>query len=378
MTRPLDIPGLARALAWEVAATAAAHDRDGSFPAENFKRLQQAGLLALTAPTSLGGRGASLPEAAQVIGQIAQGEPSTALILAMQYINLATLPESRWPQHLVRRIVHEAALDGALINAFRVEPELGTPLRGGLPATTATRQDDGWSISGHKIYSTGSFGLTWAIVWARTDEATPRVGAFLVPMSAQGLAIEESWDQLGMRATVSHDVILDKVKSPLDHAVDIRPPEEWQGRDPQQTVWMAVLLGALYDGVARSARDWLVQFLQNRIPTSLGKPLATLPRMQEAVGDIERLLHANARLLASAARDGDSGRLDPNEAQLLKVTVTENAIAAVEAALRLTGNHGLARVNPLQRHLRDVLCGRVHSPQGDTVHLMAGRLALDA
>jgi alkylation response protein AidB-like acyl-CoA dehydrogenase len=56
--------------------------------------------------------------------------------------------------------------------------------------------------------------------------------------------------------------------------------------------------------------------------------------------------------------------------------VTNNAIAAVEDALSLTGNHGLSRTNPLERHYRDVLCGRVHTPQDDATRISAGRLAL--
>jgi alkylation response protein AidB-like acyl-CoA dehydrogenase len=42
----------------------------------------------------------------------------------------------------------------------------------------------------------------------------------------------------------------------------------------------------------------------------------------------------------------------------------------------LTGNHGLSRSNPLERHLRDVLCARIHTPQPDAAHLAAGRAAL--
>ena len=57
------------------------------------------------------------------------------------------------------------------------------------------------------------------------------------------------------------------------------------------------------------------------------------------------------------------------DAQALKMTVTNNAVAAVEEALSLTGNHGLSRTNPLERHLRDVLCGRVQTPQDDTIKL---------
>jgi hypothetical protein len=39
-----------------------------------------------------------------------------------------------------------------------------------------------------------------------------------------------------------------------------------------------VLIGALYDAVARNARDWLVRFAYERVPSNLGAPLASLPR----------------------------------------------------------------------------------------------------
>ena len=153
----------ARALVVRFAATAAAHDRAGTFPFDNFADLRAARLLALRAPQRLGGDGAGLGEAARVVGLVAQGEPATALVLAMHYIHNAAIARSdRWPSHLVDRIGREA--DHALINALRVEPEQGSPARGGLPATTATRRDDGWHLSGRKIYSTGSPILSWYLV----------------------------------------------------------------------------------------------------------------------------------------------------------------------------------------------------------------------
>jgi len=56
--------------------------------------------------------------------------------------------------------------------------------------------------------------------------------------------------------------------------------------------------------------------------------------------------------------------------------VTNNAVAAVEEALSLSSNHGLSRTNALERHYRDVLCGRAHTPQDDSTRVALGRLAL--
>ena len=110
------------------AERAAEHDRDGSFPIENFASLHEFGLLSLTVPRELGGGGANLAATARVIREVARAEPSTALVLIMQYLfHLGIVQGSRWPKR-VREIVQlDAVRNGALINALRVEPELGTP-----------------------------------------------------------------------------------------------------------------------------------------------------------------------------------------------------------------------------------------------------------
>ncbi|MFT3691374.1 acyl-CoA dehydrogenase family protein [Paenirhodobacter sp.] len=360
-------PRRAARLADDFLLSAAEDDAAGRFPHAHIRALREAGLLGLTAPARFGGGGAGLAIAAEVIREVGRGDPAAALILVMQYAHIATLHRTRWDPALVEMVVTGAVQRGELINALRVEPDLGTPLRGGLPQTTARRVADGWRLSGRKIYSTGSEGLTWGIVWARTED--DHVGQFLVPMSAAGVRIERSWDTLGLRASSSHDVILDDAPG---YAADIRRPEDW-GADGSG--WIALLLAALYTGVAEAGRDWIAGFLRTRVPANLGKPLAELPRMQEALGAIEERLVVNRRLIRSAAAEVDAGVPLP-EAAILKHVATENAIAAVEQALKLAGNHAIARRNPLERHYRDVLCGRIHSPQEDSVRITAGRAAL--
>ncbi len=372
----------ARILAQDFSRRAADHDRHATFPVENFEGLKEANLLALTVPAEYGGAGAGLAETCGVLGTIAQGDASTALVLALHYLMHATITRSpRWPARLRELVAHEAVRYGALINALRVEPELGTPARGGMPATVAERDahGNGWRISGHKIYVTGIPLLSWLMVWARTAEAEPRVGTFLIPARAPGIRIVETWDHLGMRASGSHDVIFEHTLIAEDHAVDIRKPSEWAERDDDQAAWYVLGISALYDGVARAARDWLVTYLMERTPTALGASLSTLPRFQEAVGEIDARLLTNRILIESAATRTDRGTPPATaESGLIKMTVTTNAIAAVERAVELTGNPGLRRANELERHLRDVLCSRIHTPQNDSVLIAAGRAAFKA
>ncbi|MDZ3991491.1 acyl-CoA dehydrogenase family protein [Pseudomonas sp. Teo4] len=357
-----------------LAANAERYDRSAEFPHDNFKLLHQHGLLSLTVPRHLGGGGADLATARRVVAAVGKGDPSTALILVMQYLQHFRLQdETRWPEHLRLQLARDAVDNGALINAFRVEPELGTPARGGLPATVARRTAEGWRLSGRKIYSTGSHGLTWYLVWARSDDHDPLVGGYLVHKDTPGISIIEDWDHLGMRATCSHEVRFDDVLIPLDHAVSVSPASAPRPElDGTALLWMSVLLPALYDGVAQAARDWLVQFLNQRAPSNLGAPLASLPRFQEVVGRIDTLLFANRNLLDSAV----AGLIEPHHAGQLKHLVSSHAIQAVELAIEAAGNPGLSRRNPLERHYRDVLCSRIHTPQDDVVLGQTGRNAL--
>lgn len=380
-THPDELGAVLARLTQRFAATAADHDREASFPHANFAELQRHGLVASVVPVALGGGGATLATARRIVGAVARGEPATALVLTMTFLihRSITRADSRWPAHLREAVLRSAVADGALANSLRVEPQLGSPARGGLPGTVARRTADGWRLSGHKLYTTGIPALRWLAVWGRTDEPQPRVGVFLVPREAPGIRVIESWDHLGLRASGSHEVVFTDVLLPADHAVDLRAPTEWAaGPDDDQYAWMIVLLGALYDGVARAARGWLLDFLEQRAPGSLGAPLATLPRVREKVGEIEALLWANDALLEQLVRAADAGH-PPRvaDSSLAKYSLTHNAIRVVDIALELSGNHGLARRNPLERHHRDVLCSRIHTPQNDSILQQAGQRAFE-
>lgn len=388
------LPPLALGLLPEVAARLAEraeeHDREASFPHEGMAAVHEAGLLTATVATRYGGPGAGLATVVEILRTLGAADPSVALVTAMTLFTHATQGTNiragtgGWPERHYRRLLEDSAAGPALVNALRVEPELGTPARGGLPATVAGRDPESgdWLLTGHKIFSTGAVGLRWLAVWARTDEENPRVGSFLVraaePGRTDGVRIEPTWDHLGLRASRSDDVHFDAVRVPADATSGLVDPAAADPRrDPGLAAWNNLGLTALYLGVAQAARDWLIRFLNERTPGSLGKPLATLPRFQSEVGQIEAQLTAAADLLAALALRFDAGEPEAaRHAPAAKLVGTHAAIDAVQRAVALVGNNALTRRNPLERHLRDVLCARVHTPQDDTILTTLGQAAL--
>ena len=229
----------AHEVAARIAPRAARYDREGVYPAESIEDIWSAGLAALTIPAEFGGVDASVSTTARAVEILSVADSATALVLVWgfgqhRFINA---PGSKWPEHWRRRIAQDALEAPALINALRVEPLLGTPARGGVPATTAARitAPDGspaWRVNGHKIYCTGSYGLRWLPVWVATEPDDPeglQVGTIVIPADAPGVEIVETWDHLGMRASVGHDMIFTDVVVPIDNAIDLQP---FTGTDP--------------------------------------------------------------------------------------------------------------------------------------------------
>ncbi len=360
------------------AARAAGYDRSGEIGFDNIGELREAGLLSLALPRAKGGAEIGLREVVRIVSKVAGGDPSTALILAMQYLQSGAIARSpAWADGVKDEVFTSIVRDGALINALRVEPDLGTPARGGIPATRIKYTDGVWRLNGRKIFSTGSSALKWGVVWAATDEEQPRVGQVLVPLDLPGVRIEKSWHQLGMRATGSDTFVFENVTVPERYLVSLVP---YGAASPEPAIlatWHAVVVAALYDAVARSGRDWLVSFLKTRVPSALGRPLSTLPRFHTVLGETDGLLLANEALIERALSREEAGFPGGVEAGQIRRLVTDNAIAAVSLAVAVTGNPGLSQDNPLERHYRNVLCGRIHTPQADVVLEGAGRAALE-
>ncbi|MGW1208735.1 acyl-CoA dehydrogenase family protein [Streptomyces sp. NPDC002499] len=363
-----------------IAELAAGHDRSGAFPAESLRIAHEAGLLTATIGERYGGKGARVEESARILHTLGRGDPSVALIAAMTLNTHARQAvQPHWPDEVYARMVKESFERPVLVNHARVEPELGSPARGGLPATLARRTPDGWSLSGTKRFVTGAEGLDWFLVWATTDEPEPRVGTFLVPGGSAGIEITGRWDQLGLRASGSHDVTFREVPVPYEHVIGIGPHGPAAEQDNRAGAALHLPLAALYLGVARAAQAFFHTFAHERVPANLGHPVARTERFRRTAGEIEVLLAGAEQLVfGGAARlDADYTSYTPEQALGARVLADRHAVRAVELAVRLLGNPGLARGNPLERHFRDIQCAPVHAPQEDISLLAIGTKALN-
>lgn len=360
-----------------LAASAEHYDRTADFPWEPLKAVHDAGILTLGVGPDYGGRNVPAVELARVLQALGKGDPSVALLTAMtifQHLQQARL--RKWPDALYRKVLSEAAARPVLLNAVRAEPELGAPARGGLPATKVTRTAAGWLLNGRKAYGTGSEGLAYHLVWAATADAEPLVGHVIVPGDTPGIRIVRTWDHLGLRASSTHDIVYENVEVPAANFAGV-PVTEATAAEAAAYGVTGISLIALYVGVARAAQEFFVAFANERVPSSLGRPIATTERIQTIAGEIEAQLIGAEEVLYGLAARVDVGDKDAmRRAGVAKLLVTRSIITAVQIAVAALGNPALTRNNPLERHYRDIHCCRIHPPQDDAALIMAGRRAL--
>ena len=283
-----------------IADAAPEADRTGSFPTAGIAAVHEAGLLHATVAPRYGGPGADEVDIARIIAAIGRVDPSVALIVSMTLLShWAQARKAHWPESPYRHIVEEGRRRPILLNAARVEPELGSPARGGLPQTLARRTQEGWRISGTKRFVTGSEGLTHFLVWASTDESPARVGTFIVEAQTPGIRIVRNWNSLGMRATSSHDVVFEDVLVPADFVTDLTQAGA-AAQDNRGHAVLTLVVTALYLGVGEAALDAFLAFAKARVPAHLGRPIAETERIIAAAGEIDLLVTSARQILFDA------------------------------------------------------------------------------
>ncbi|MEX1020187.1 MAG: acyl-CoA dehydrogenase family protein [Litorilinea sp.] len=379
---------IARELAAKFSERAAAHDRDGSFPHENFDDIRAAGLPALVIPKRFGGWEASLLETVLTIGEMAVGDGSTALNFTMhaQVMGGAEAAQN-WPVPLYEKVCRAAVERGALINAIASEPAMGSPSRGGKPKTTATpvyadgdtekSTPSGWIINGRKNFASMSPTLDFMIVLAAREDGSDETARFLVEPNDK-VEIVETWDTMGMRATGSHDVIFHDVFVPHSHMIN--PTPKGEAKLPANPGF-SLNVGAVYLGIAQAALNAALHFARERVPTALGKPIAEVESVQRRLGEAELLLHQSRMHIYHAADLWDrfpDRRAALDESNVVaKYIATNNAIEIVDKAMRVVGGVGMSRKFPLERYYRDVRGGLSHPMSDDVALVKLGNIALD-
>lgn len=343
------------------AARAVEHDDHDRFADRNFADIRTAGLLSAGVPAEFGGGDASYRDLTEMLRGLGRHCGGTALALAMHTHPLAAAiwrwrKEQAPVEGLLKRVAGE--------NLMLLSTGGNDWLNG---SGTAVVVDGGYRFSGRKRFVSGAEAGDLLMTMAVSGDSVLHAA---IPMKSEGIRIEQTWRTLGMRASGSHDVVLDNVFV-ADAAVAVkRPVGVWHPFFHLVTMIAFPLIYGVYRGVAESLCEEA---------TALAARRRLDPDAQLQVGAMETALTAAAAAHDHMVTLGESampGAATSAMIMNLKRVTTDNLLAAGNLALDAAGGSAFYRVNKVERLFRDLQAARYHPFTTLPQQRLAGRLAL--
>ena len=354
------------------------YDREATFPFENYDDLRTSGLLGICVPTEYGGLGADFATYVMVAAEIGRWCGATALSFNMHVCScmwsgfiadaLEMTPEQRADHARIRAIHYERIVKQGQVYAQPFS-EGGAAAAGAAPwGTVAKKVDGGYVISGKKIFASLAGAADWYGVLCTLERpgaegrGTRRDSMYLaVPANAPGVSVFGDWDPLGMRGTVSRNLLFKDVFVPEDARL---MPEGLYFQAATRFPHMFATLSPTYLGVAQAAYDFTVQYLRAEVPGMPPVKRRMYPTKQYAVAEMRIKLEATRALFLQNARDAT---LDPDKDTRMRLyaahyTIMENANDLCRLAIRTCGGQSMLKSLPLERLYRDSRCGSLMLP----------------
>ena len=358
------------------------YDRNNAFFTEDFEELRACGYLSASLPPEFGGAGLSLAEINQLQRRIAYVAPATAVAVNMHHYFVGLCADLHRAGDKSGDWVLQKAADGAVFAAGHGEAGNDLPVL--LSSSTAQRVDGGWEFTGHKIF--GSLSPVWSFLGVHamdtSDPANPQIVHAFLNRDASNYRIEETWDTLGMRATMSNDTILDRTFIP-DEAVILVCPAGFAGAGMFQVAlfaWALLGFAGVYASIARRAFDDTVARMHERTSIALTRSMAYHPGVQHNIAEMRihiEAMHAHLDRVCDDWSTGvDHGMDWPTKIVACKYDVVNRAWAVVDTAFDLTGGAGIFKRSRFEQLFRDARLGRIHPGNSLLTHELVGKLSL--
>jgi isovaleryl-CoA dehydrogenase len=344
-------------------------DKAGAFPRANIDALAKQGLLGLISAEDVGGRGADMAAAADVIERLGGACGSTAMVLLMHYAGTALI-EAHGGDDIRRAI----ADDGHLTTlAFS---EAGSRSHFWAPLSTASTANGQVALDASKSWVT-SAGEADSYVWSSKPLAADGpMTLWLVPSDAAGLGVRGGFDGLGLRGNASSPVRAENVRVPhgamlgadgagLDIAL--------QTALPFFLVLNAAFSLGLMEALVARARAHLTETRLEH----LGQSMAEQPDLRGRFAALRIRTDEVRAFLADTLTALGTGREDATLRVLqVKAVAGEAASEVADGVMRLCGGSAFRKEFGVERLFRDALAARVMAPTTEALREFVGRVGL--
>ncbi|MDX9741925.1 MAG: acyl-CoA dehydrogenase family protein [Gammaproteobacteria bacterium] len=302
-------------------------------------KAQALGLWGMDAPEEFGGT--DLPHVAVTAVNMVLGRSITAYTFPPDSPNLrmlmVTANEAQRERYLAPYV------RGETVSAMGIsEPGAGADPR--RMKTRAVRTDEGWRISGTKIWISKADKADFTIVMALTSAPNaerPEMSAFLVDQGLPGITVSSPIRMIG--GSYTYEVAYDDVVVPEGALLG----EEGTGFGPMQArlATRRLEIAAWCIGAAERALDMLMSHVKERV--TFGVPLSDRQAVQWWIADGAAGIRACRLMAFEIAWRLDRGEDVSTLVSMIKVQATDMATQVIDNAMQAFGAMGTSKEMPL-------------------------------
>ena len=297
-------------------------DDRAQIPRALIDQLFALGVMAIEIPESCNGAGASFFHAVLAVEALSEVDPSVAVLVDVHntlVVNAlrrwgAESQQQRWLSRLAAGDIGAYALSEAQSgsDAFAL-------------ATRATATEDGFALTGRKLWITNAAEASVFIVFATVDPSAGYRGitAFLIERGTAGFTIGQGYK-----------VAIETLN---------------EGR---------IGIGAQMVGLAQGALDHTCRYIRER--SQFGKAIAEFQGVQFQIARAATDIEASRLLVYNAARLRDAGQPFLTEAAMCKLFASEVAERVASLAVNLHGGNGFVKDYPVEKLYRDAKIGQIY------------------
>ena len=356
----------------ELAPSAAQRDEEERYDRALFTRMGELGLTAIPYPEALGGAGLSYFAWVLACEEIAAADMGMAVSLSVHVLSQLCIHAYGSDEQRARLLPPMTA--GTHLGAFALsEPGAGSDAA--ALSLTARRTDDGYALTGTKVWITNAGEADQYVVFATVDPSRGRDGitAFVVGRETPGFRVGSHERKMGIRGSSSAELVFDGALVPEMN----RLGAEGDG--------LKVALGSLASGrisiaaactgLARAALEHAARYATQR--TQFGKPIADQEMIQAILADAAVAVDASRLLTWRAARLRDAGGSINAASSMAKMFASDTAMRVATDAVQVYGGAGYSRDNPVERFMRDAKGAQIYEGTNQVQRLIIAQHLID-
>src|SRR5262245_7065232 len=334
-------------------------DAENSFSHSGWKKCADFGVMRLPIPEEHGGTGADPITTIAVMEGLGYGCRDQGLLFSINaHMWTNSIPILTYGTEEQKHKYLPGLCDGSLIGANGAsEPNAGSDIFS--MQTRVTKDDDGYTLNGTKIYVTNAIIADLFAVYGSLDANRGVMGicGFIIEKGTPGIRAGKKMDKMGLRTSPMAELIMEDCRVPAT----ARLGREGRGAEVFNCsmAWERACILATCLGTMRRQLEACLDYARTR--KQFGQPIGKFQSVANRIVDMKLRIETARLMIYKVGWLMQQGKSADMDAAMAKLYVSESFVKSCLDAVQIHGGSGFMTELEFERELRDSVGSTLYS-----------------